>query len=106
VARSNRKVLHPQFANRLGSFDQLACGFRAVLNQDDHPGIELPLRFVDGGQAWAFGSDDVLNGDLGTVRLKNGVSIGVFARGDRMAQNEEVGNLRRGDQTHEIEIKV
>ena len=40
---SNRKILNPQFANRLCSFDQLATRFRAVLNHDDHPGIELPL---------------------------------------------------------------
>ena len=92
--------------NGAGRKARLAARLAAVLNHHDHSRIESPLRFVDGGQSWTFGGDNVLNGDLGSVRLENWVPIRVFARGHCMAQDEKVRDLGRRDETHEVEIKV
>src|SRR5580692_10673634 len=93
TSRGDGEIVNPLFANPVCSLDQFASRFGAVLNDEDHSGVELALRFVDAGKALAFGGYDVLNGYLGSVALEDGVPICVFASGNQIAENEKVGDF-------------
>src|SRR2546430_16393815 len=70
VSGGDRKIVDPLFANPFGSLDQLVAWFFAVLNDDHHSGVELPLRFCHRWPARAFRCNNPLNREFASVGLE------------------------------------
>src|SRR5262245_12018449 len=73
VPGSRDPVFHPPLPNAVGAFDQLAAWFVSVLNHYHDTGIEALLRLIHSRQTRSLNRNDVLNGDLDSVSLEDGM---------------------------------
>ena len=79
MAACSCPILNPLLRNALGSFDQKLARLPAVLHDQDHAGIEIPLRVIHIGFTRAFGGDYILNRYFDSIGFENGMAVPVLA---------------------------
>lgn len=79
MAARSCPILNPLLRNALGSFDQWLARLPAVLDDQDHAGIKIPLRVIHIGFPRAFGGDHILNCHLGSIGFENGMAVRILA---------------------------
>ena len=95
-------VFDPALANRIRPFHQIVARRMPMFDHDDDPGIEIPLRVIDIGNAGSLRRDHVLNRDLGSLRLEDWAPVTVLACGYEILQNEKIGDLCRRNHPHQV----
>ena len=51
-----------------------------MIYDQNHAGIELPLRVVHIRLSWPFLRDHILDSDLGSLRLEHRAAVAIFAK--------------------------
>jgi len=57
-----------------------------MIYDQNHAGIELPLRMVHIRLAWPFLRDHILDSDLRSLRLEHSAVVGIFAKRDEILE--------------------
>ncbi len=101
-----RPVLNPLPANTVGSCDKFAARALSVLDHDHDPRVESSLRMMDVGQPFSLRSNHVLNCHLCSFRPIYRASVHIITDLRKVLEDEEVRNLRGGNQAHQVKVKI
>src|SRR5689334_21138699 len=93
-------VVDPDLLDRIRPLDQIAAWNRARHGDYDEPRIELLLRLSRRGRTYSLRCDHVVDRDLDPIRLENRTPIAISSGRNEIAQQEEVGHLRRCGEPH------
>src|SRR5262249_27197978 len=98
--------VYPLTSDAVGPVEEFSAWPSPVLDDHSDSGVEMPLGMTDVGYARAHCVDDILNRNLRSCGFENRPAISVGAAPRELAQNEEIGHLRGGDQSHQVEVKI
>src|SRR5262249_4615512 len=90
MTRNSGPVVDPLMADTFGAFNQPRIRLCSMLGDQYDSGIEVSLGMVNVGQSWTFCSDDIVDGHVRSLSLKNRMPVRVFSHTIEILEDERV----------------